>query len=135
MTNRYTNQQTTKIIYVGTNEILKAYVVTGLSLQDIQDQVAAGAVIAEDGTLILPDNTPIGPEQPAPEQPLDTPSVGETTEMPNTAQTPSDKVEADGADAIPIVIGLVLVFLVGILILLFRQKKRTTLPFGEEENQ
>lgn len=122
VTNRYTNQQTTKIIYVGTNEILKAYVVTGLSLQDIQDQVAAGAVIAEDGTLILLDNTPIGPEQSAPEQSLDTSSVGETTETPNTAQTPSDKVEADGADAIPIVIGVVLVFLVGILIPVFRQK-------------
>lgn len=136
VTNRYTNQQTTKIIYVGTNEILKAYVVTGLSLQDIQDQVAAGAVIAEDGTLILPDNTPIGPEQSAPEQSLDTPSDGEITETPNTAKTPSDKVEAGGADAIPILIGVVLVFpLVGILILVFGKKKRTTSPVGEEENQ
>lgn len=52
VSNRYTGQQTTKQIYVGTNKILLAHIVTGLSIQEIRDQIAKGAQIAEDGTII-----------------------------------------------------------------------------------
>ena len=55
--NRYTNQTTTKIIYVGTNEVLKSYAATGLPISEILDQLAAGATIAEDGTIIQPEST------------------------------------------------------------------------------
>lgn len=49
--NKYTEQQTTKKIYVGTNELLKAHVTTGLSVQEIKKQVDNGAKINEDGTI------------------------------------------------------------------------------------
>ena len=52
VSNRYTGQQTTKQIYVGTNKLLLAHIVTGLSIQEIRDQIAKGAQIAEDGTII-----------------------------------------------------------------------------------
>lgn len=52
VSNRYTGQQTTKQIYVGTNKILLAHMVTGMSVQEIRDQIAKGAQIAEDGTII-----------------------------------------------------------------------------------
>ena len=55
--NRYTNQTITKIIYVGTNEVLKSYAATGLPISEILDQLAAGATIAEDGTIIQPEST------------------------------------------------------------------------------
>ena len=65
VSNLYTNQTTTKVIYVGTDEVLKAHVVTGLSINDIEYQLSMGATVAADGTLI-----------PAPEQTL--PPVEET---------------------------------------------------------
>ena len=50
--NRYTNEDTTKKIYVGNNDILKAYITTGLSIQEIRDKVANGYKINADGALI-----------------------------------------------------------------------------------
>ena len=52
VSNRYTGQETTKQIYVGTNKILMAHMVTGLSVEEVRDQIAKGAQIAEDGTII-----------------------------------------------------------------------------------
>ena len=52
VSNRYTGQQTVKQIYVGTNRILMAHMVTGLSVEEIREQIAKGAQIAEDGTII-----------------------------------------------------------------------------------
>lgn len=54
--NIYTNQSTTKKIYVGTDEVLMAHMMTGLSIDEIKNQVNQGAVIQEDGSLIFPDN-------------------------------------------------------------------------------
>ena len=52
VSNRYTGQQTEKRIYVGTNKILMAHMVTGLSVEEVREQLAKGAQIAEDGTII-----------------------------------------------------------------------------------
>lgn len=52
VSNRYTGQETTKQIYVGTNKILMAHMVTGMSVEEVRDQIAKGAQIAEDGTII-----------------------------------------------------------------------------------
>ena len=52
VSNRYTGQQTVKQIYVGTNKILLAHMVTGLSIEEVREQIAKGAQIAEDGTII-----------------------------------------------------------------------------------
>ena len=52
VSNRYTNQQTVKKIYVGTNDILKAHVTTGYDISEISYQLSMGATIAEDGTMI-----------------------------------------------------------------------------------
>lgn len=49
--NKYTDQTTEKVIYVGNNNVLKAHVVTGLSVKDIQEQVNNGVKINDDGSL------------------------------------------------------------------------------------
>jgi hypothetical protein len=49
--NRYTGEQTVKNIYVGTDDVLKAHTVTGLSVEQIKQEVAEGATIQADGTL------------------------------------------------------------------------------------
>lgn len=51
-TNRYTNETTTKKIYVGTNDVLKAFVSSNLSIEEIQAQLANGATVDENGTII-----------------------------------------------------------------------------------
>ena len=51
--NKYTGQFTTKKIYVGTNKILRAHMVTGLPILEINNLVSEGAKIAEDGTIQL----------------------------------------------------------------------------------
>lgn len=52
--NRYTGQNTTKRIYVGSNAILRAHVVTELSIEEIQQMLSEGAQILEDGTITKP---------------------------------------------------------------------------------
>lgn len=58
--NKYTHQETVKKIYVGTNSILKAYVVTGISIPEIRSMVSKGAVINADGSITesTENNTP-----------------------------------------------------------------------------
>lgn len=53
VTNEYTGQLTVKKIYVGTNNILRAYMATGLSIPEINDLVEQGATISDDGTIQL----------------------------------------------------------------------------------
>jgi len=52
VSNRYTGQQTTKQIYVGTNDVLKAHIMTGLSIQEIDEQIVLGARVQDDGVLV-----------------------------------------------------------------------------------
>lgn len=60
--------------------MLKAHVTTGLSIGNIESQLAAGATVAKDGTLVpAPDETlpPIDPtERPATAEPENTPLSG-----------------------------------------------------------
>jgi len=51
-TNNYTSQKTTKVIYIGTNNILKAVVTSGFSVNEIMQQIDKGAQVTEDGTII-----------------------------------------------------------------------------------
>lgn len=52
VTNRYTGQTTTKMIYVGTDQVLKAHAATGKSVSDIRALLDDGATIREDGTIV-----------------------------------------------------------------------------------
>lgn len=58
-TNRYTNQKTTKKIYVGTNKLMKAVMTSGISIEEINKLLSEGATIDDDGTLILSAKTEI----------------------------------------------------------------------------
>ncbi len=52
VSNRYTDQLTTKTIYVGSDKVLKAFVTTGISIEEINKLLSQGAVIGDDGTVI-----------------------------------------------------------------------------------
>lgn len=57
--NKYTGKLTTKKIYVGSNDLLKAVVATGLTVSDVQKYLDKGATVGKDGTIILSGNKTI----------------------------------------------------------------------------
>ena len=68
VSNKSTNQETTKKIYVGDNNILKAYMATGLPIREIQEKIEQGAVVQADGTIVEldVDNNESKPDEPEP---------------------------------------------------------------------
>lgn len=52
--NEYTGQSTEKVIYVGDDPVLRAHAVTGMPISEINQRVAAGETITEDGNLVPP---------------------------------------------------------------------------------
>ena len=52
--NLYTSQETTKVIYVGKDPIMRAYVVTGYSPKEIKKMLEKGYTISDSGELIEP---------------------------------------------------------------------------------
>lgn len=55
VTNQYNGAITEKQVYVGSDSILKAYMVTGLDISDIRERMALGATIDKNGNITLPD--------------------------------------------------------------------------------
>lgn len=51
VTNLYTGQQTTKTIYVGENNYLRALSATGMSIEELNAKIEKGAIVHKDGTV------------------------------------------------------------------------------------
>ena len=49
--NKYTGENTTKVIYVGNNKYLKALAANNLSVEQLKNEIASGATIGNDGTI------------------------------------------------------------------------------------
>ena len=116
--NEYTNQFTVKKIYVGTNNILKAHVTTGLSIPEINNLVAEGATISNDGLITLASSTPSA-SVPA----------ENNTDLENQEQNSQDNTN----DATPnnfaiiyIIVGVVVILAVCLLV--FRKKLVKSIP-------
>lgn len=62
VTNQYTNVTTEKKIYVGNNDLLKAHVVTGLSIGEIQNKIANENSIIDGEGNIVPVNATVTEE-------------------------------------------------------------------------
>ena len=73
--NQYTNSETTKIIYVGTNKLLKAMAKNDLTLTQVKDQLDAGATINDNGVIKQPPNVTIEPTATATATPTFTPTA------------------------------------------------------------
>lgn len=81
------------IAYVGTDDVLKAHVVTGLSISDVEYQLSMGATVAADGTLIPASEQSQPPAEPAsPNEEIDTTTKDEDnhSEQPNSEVSLSD---------------------------------------------
>lgn len=132
--NEYTDQTTVKKIYVGTNNILKAYMTTGLSIPEINSLVAQGATISDDGTIEYAsiEEPPVEPAEPittpetpesnisAPEESTD--PVFATPEQPEIVDA-EDTIDETSIPVLPIILAICGVIACIIVFLLL--KKRT----------
>ncbi len=134
VSNDYTNQSTVKKIYVGTNNILRAYMTTGLSIPEINNLVAEGATILEDGTIKLAEKvveTEVTTEtNPTTEQPTETTPTTEEAE-----EVMSDVTQnADKNSVLPfVIIGIVVVAVAGGIAVAVMVKKKKSEDISENK--
>lgn len=129
VSNRYTNQLTTKTIYVGANKVLKAFVTTGLSIKEINNLVSQGAEIADDGTIIQASTEAVVPTV---NQDIDTYEVASTDTAPaSTADVPAsaglETAYEDINQSYDYIIIIAVIFIIAIIIVIIffkRRKKR-----------
>lgn len=127
--NKYTDEKTTKVIYVGTNDILKAYVATGLSISEIEKQLALGASIAEDGSIIPPPEGSTAIPETLPEestvQVKPTPTIEPSPKpIPDIIQTPTETNTANSLAPI-IIASSVALALILFFVIKGRKQKQT----------
>lgn len=127
--NNYTNQDTEKTIYVGQDEILKAHIITGLTIPEIKELKKRGAVIDKNGNI---DTTKIVEED---QKKLDEMTAEEESEEEVTSaeEKQSDdgskpsRTNAENSSLSPIVIVLIIivVILIGVVafLLVLKSKK------------
>ena len=128
VSNDYTNQFTVKKIYVGTNSILRAYMTTGLSIPEINNLVADGATIMDDGTIKLADKA-FEPDEPTESsQTSETVAESETSETEEVAEVIADVNHSDTAKNVsPIIIVVIIAAVVsaGVCVTIVIVKKKT----------
>ena len=128
VSNRYTNQQTVKKIYVGTNDILKAHVTTGYDISEISYQLSMGATVADDGTLIPAPEVELPPTEELTETTQEVvmvESIVETTPNISTTSKPICKGYASNNSwGLLTTLGLV-ALLVGLLLVLTVKKRKS----------
>lgn len=127
VSNEYTGQFTTKKIYVGTNNILRAYMTTGLSIEEINNLVEDGATISDDGTIQLATPSP-AEETAEPEEETATPSASATSASTESADGEGSEATEQTLTTIPAaaIIG-VLAFAVIVVCIVVKTKKNKRL--------
>lgn len=136
VSNDYTNQFTVKKIYVGTNKVLRAYMTTGLSIPEINNLVADGATIMDDGTIKLAEKV-IEPDKPTESNQTSEPVTESETSETNEA---ADVNPSDTANNIfPIIIVAVIAVVVSagvcVTIVIVRKKAKSELEKSDDNNE
>ncbi|MCC8102587.1 MAG: hypothetical protein LIP11_10135 [Clostridiales bacterium] len=137
--NLYTNESTTKTIYVGTDRYLTALSTTGYTLEELNAQLAQGATVSESGIIIgvseeLESETAVVEEADEPE----TESSADDAAITEQSEEMSEEESADTASAdteqkttMPVYAGVAALILVLIIVLIFIVRKR----HNGQENQ
>lgn len=136
VSNDYTNQFTVKKIYVGTNKVLRAYMTTGLSIPEINNLVADGATIMDDGTIKLAEKV-IEPGEPTESNQTSEPvTESETSETNEAADVnPSDTAKNIFPIIIVVVIAAVVSAGVCVTIVIVRKKAKSELEKLDDNNE
>lgn len=138
VSNRYTGEETTKTIYVGADDVLKAHAATGRSVAAINALVADGATIAEDGSIIPVQGPPIEAEfDEASELPGSDGEAGESGDA-SIAGANGTLIDASATWLSPEILGIALIAsLLTILLVLLgkrRRSQRKTSPAAESDD-
>lgn len=124
-TNKYTKQETSKVIYVGTNSLLKAYVTTGLSVDEINEMIEKGATIDNNGVIKLNGVTVA--------------VTYEDTEESSVTEVGADKSENSFSKAFAIggAIAVVVIIVLAIILSIKKHNKEKTIEqqLGEDETE
>ena len=128
VSNEYTGQLTTKKIYVGTNNILRAHMTTGLSVSEINALVDDGATIFEDGTIQLATTKPIEQSTETEQSAIDE-LENDATKTPTISDAPTNvdtQIENSVSNAFPapVLIAIGAAVLIAISVPLMKKKKR-----------
>ena len=132
VTNEYTGQFTVKKIYVGTNNVLRAHMTTGLSIPEINNLVDQGATIADDGTIQLAtivQTTPEPDETEDEKEPTTTPEI--STE---DAATPPEE-EPDRGFPFPVFIAIGACILCAVLLPALKKRQAKVTPIDNQNDQ
>lgn len=115
--NPTTGQTTSKKIYVGNNGVLKAYVSTGYSIDQIKDQIAQGASVSDDGSIVWP-ATSQAAEDASAEAPADTGGSQQSTDA------------ADAQVPVGLIAGGLMAFAIIVIFVIVRRKQAHILAAG-----
>lgn len=102
--NEYTGQTVTKKIYVGNNNIVKGYMISGMDLKTLKELIDGGATINDDGTITMP--------EPKTDEPSVTPEVNpevETHDIPQREQKSRAPVIIGGLSAAAVLAAALLI--------------------------
>ena len=108
---------TSKKIYVGDNGVLKAYVSTGYSIDQIKDQIAQGASVSDDGSIVWP-ATSQASEDASAEAPADTGGSRQSTDA------------ADAQVPVGLIAGGLMAFAIVVIFVIVRRKQAHILAAG-----
>ena len=140
--NKYNGETTTKRIYVGTNSILRAHMVEGLSIPEINNLLAQGATINDGGFIQLAVSTPTEEPTAAPEE-IEEPKQESATTPPASNVPTNSEVSADPSVdepeendfPLPVFIGIAACILIAIGVTSAKKKKRSSEKVAEHPDK
>ena len=127
VSNQYTGAFTTKKIYVGTNNVLRAHMTTGLSIMEINNLIAEGATISDDGTIQMPVEQPN--EEPTEEvvKPNEEePSIPQISEDSANNENKNDRSDDESENKpfpIAVFVGIAICVLIAVAVSTMKKKK------------
>lgn len=136
VSNEYTGQFTTKKIYVGTNNVICAYMTTGLSIEEINNLIEDGATISDDGTIQLATLSP-AEETTEPEEETATPSPSATPASSESANSEESEATEKTSTTIStaVIIGILVCTVIVAGIVVKTRKKMTEVADTYHDNE
>ncbi len=119
-------ESTNKKIYVGDTDYLRALSLNNLSVPELNDQVAAGATIEPNGTIVSPTPSPTSNNTQS-LAPIATtaPLVNPTSEETDVAQAPISETKSGTSTIVPIAV-VVAIAISGSVFFAVSKKKKDT---------
>lgn len=130
--NEYTGQFTTKKIYVGTNNILRAHMTTGLSIPEINDLVADGATISDNGTIQL---ATVKPTEDSTEPDNEEPTPSASTDFPANTEPQTEDPEQQSFPVAAFIGIVACVVIIGAFVAIKKKKHTNKAIFEHSEDK